>query len=276
MPEGPELALSRDFLRYQIRGQVIKTAACYPSGRYRSLPPDGYRRFLQWLPWTIVEIYVKGKFMYWKLSSEEVGSGYLFCTYGMTGQWRSQPSKHTAFSFHFQNDSAIYFNDQRHFGTLKFEVAADAELNLQAKLKSLGPDMLNDPPSLSEFKSRLSKHPTKTLPEVLMNQRIISGVGNYIKAEALYRAGLSPKRMVGTLSSEDFSRLYQEIREVMKESYQLGGATIRSYANPDGSEGSFTKSFRVYKKDKDPQGFPVIGSSTLDKRVTWWCPEVQR
>jgi len=275
MPECPEVTLSRDFLRHEILNKKIASIQLYPSGRYREgrKKPNGYDHFMHYLrnyeP-RVQEIDVKGKLLWWKMDVDL----YLAATYGMSGQWRTRPCKHETYSFGFADGSNIYFEDIRHFGTLSF-------LNKQEwekKLSSLGPDMLNAPPSLDEFKTLLKKRRRgqKTLPEVLMNQKVISGVGNYIKAESLYRAKLSPHRTVDSLSEDDFKNLYTSIRYVMELAYRQGGATIRSFSNPDGKEGYATKYFLVYRHEKDPLGYPVISEETKDKRTTWWCPEMQK
>lgn len=273
MPEGPEVTLSRDFLRHEILNKKIIGLNFYASGRYRKgrNPPKGMDLFNYYLKRNEVavrEINVKGKLMWWRLANDLC----LTSTFGMSGQWRTELCKHAAYSFDFEDASGIFFEDIRHFGTLAF---LDNE-GISSKLRSLGPDMLNAPPTLEEFTKRLKKRGSKTLPEVLMNQRIISGVGNYIKAESLYRAKLSPHRSVDSLNDNDFKELYKAIRIVMEKAYAQGGATIRSFTNPDGKEGYATKNFLVYRHDKDPLGYPVISEDTKDKRTTWWVREIQK
>lgn len=273
MPECPEVTLSRDFLRHEILNKKITSINLFASGRYREgrKPPKGLDLFDFYLKRDEVvvrDIYNKGKLMWWTLHNDL----FLTATFGMSGQWRTQPCKHAAYSFGFDDGSAIFFEDIRHFGTLAF---LDTE-GIQAKLRSLGPDMLNAPPSLEEFTKRLKKKGSKTLPEVLMNQKVISGVGNYIKAESLYRSKLSPHRTVDSLSDDDFKNLYTSIRYVMELAYRQGGATIRSFTNPDGKEGYATKHFLVYRHEKDPLGNPVISEDTKDKRTTWWVEQVQK
>lgn len=188
-------------------------------GRYTMSPPDGFKEFLGEIQGRgaplITEVSCKGKFMWWKF---EFGSNqlelmparepwYLWITYGMSGQWNDDESPYTAFGIYygdtltpegnFTQPPGLYFNDIRHFGTLKFVNSAKAHTK---KLASLGPDMLTAPPLWRAFMSQLLKKPDVTLAEVLMNQSVISGVGNYVKAEALYLAELSPHRRVDSLS----------------------------------------------------------------------------
>lgn len=108
-----------------------------------------------------------------------------------------------------------------------------------------------------------------------MDQKVISGCGNYIKAEVLYRARLSPHRTVASLSTNDFAVLRQEIIAVMNESYHAKGATIKTYTTTDGDQGHAQFLFRVYGKSVDALGNTVVKEETLDGRTTHWVPNIQ-
>lgn len=109
-----------------------------------------------------------------------------------------------------------------------------------------------------------------------MDQSVISGVGNYVKAEALYLAELSPHRTVGSLTLAETDVLHQQIINVMKAAYNTGGATFSTYRNPDGSRGNAQQRFVVYGNKVDPLGNPVIKEETRDGRTTHWCPTIQK
>ena len=108
-----------------------------------------------------------------------------------------------------------------------------------------------------------------------MDQSVIAGVGNYIKAESLYLAKLSPHRTVESLSDDDLILLKQKIQEVMTESFASGGATIRTYKNFNGESGEYGDRFIVYNQKTDPVGNPVVKEQTKDKRKTHWVPNIQ-
>lgn len=271
MPEAPEIKLSKDFLSHELSDKVITLAETYSQGRYRSVPPIGWKEFHDKLPVKINAINCKGKFIWWKFTSIKDNSEiFMLNTYGMTGQWLTKGSTHPCISFTHEDGSKIVFDDVRHFGTVKF---GEKSL-IDKKLKQLGPDIFQC--DSKTFIQALQKKANKTLAEVLMNQRVIAGVGNYIKAEALYKARLSPHTLVKDLNQERLQSLYQAVQEVITTAYQQGGATIRSFKNPDGSEGYATKNFQVYKKKKDPLGNDVISETTKDKRTTWWVPILQK
>ena len=109
-----------------------------------------------------------------------------------------------------------------------------------------------------------------------MNQSAISGVGNYVKAEALYLSELSPLRTCSSLSEKEILDLKKSIDKVLSASYNSGGSTIRTYRDVFGNAGAFTSRFLVYGNDKDPAGNLVERLETKDKRVTHWVPAVQK
>lgn len=267
MPEGPELSLSRDFLRRTIVGRLM-VGVCRPStGRYAKVPPKGFDEcFIDKCHVTGVD--VKGKFMWWTCSPEM----YVFTTYGMSGQWHTSRTKHSALEVTF-DDVTLFFNDQRHFGTVSFTNDVNV---LKKKVASLGPDMLNDPPTDAAFIARMRKYPTRSLCRVIMDQHNISGVGNYVKAESLYAVSLSPHRKVIDVTDDELIALKVLITNVMQASYAAHGASVRTYTNVDGSRGSMQDAFKVYGKRLDPYGNVVVSEPTDDGRTTWWVPNVQR
>jgi formamidopyrimidine-DNA glycosylase len=164
------------------------------------------------------------------------------------------------------------FNDPRHFGTLKFVRGRKA---LEKKLSTIGPDMLSDPPTAEEFSTLILKKSSRTICEALLDQSTISGVGNYIKSEALYRAKILPTRPVTDISPYEYVMLHKAVIDVCKEAYEARGSTISTYRNVDDTPGDGQFSFRVYGRDLDPLGNVVFHATTPDGRTSWWVPTVQ-
>lgn len=282
MPEGPELALSRDYLKKILENKFIVDLAPLTSGRYNLKFPEGYAELLKNIEKHkkvyVKSINVKGKFMWWELFfSASKETWYCYVTYGMSGQWSKKQSKHSSFQISFEsfnsNIEKLYFNDVRRFGTIKFVKKYDEFIK---KINSLGPDMLNNPPDEKEFRKILRKKNNKTLPEVLMCQKIISGVGNYIKAESLYLSKLAPHRTISSLTDSQIDNLRNNIINVMKTSYANNGATIYTYKNVDDSLGNAKSRFLIYGNKTDPFGNNVIRETTKDNRTTHWVPEIQK
>lgn len=285
MPEGPELSLSRDRLKPLLEGRALINASCSQTGRYAVNPPVGFDDLIidirkKGAP-RIKEVAVKGKFMWWRFNFPcEYENWYLWSTYGMSGQWMTKESKHVGFVIQHNESGSpalsfdtMYFIDPRHFGTIRFVRGDEAQTR---KLASLGPDMLNDPPSYEEFLARLTRKHHITVAQALMDQSCISGVGNYVKAEALYLAELSPHRFTDALTANEVKRLREQVINVMRASYNNDGATIRSYLNVDGTKGGMKSRFVVYGNQTDPMGNPVVKEETADGRTTHWCPAVQK
>ena len=112
---------------------------------------------------------------------------------------------------------------------------------------------------------------------LLLDQRIVAGLGNIYVCEALYRAGIHPKRAGGSISLDRLKRLVPAIHDVLAEAIAAGGSTLRDFASPDGELGYFSKSFAVY--DREGSRAPV--AATVKRivqggRSTFYCPQCQR
>lgn len=272
-PEGPEVKRIVDQMREIVVGKSIHEFT-FCSGRYLKKEPDGYQDFKKSLPIQILDVKCKGKFIYFELE----GDRSIWNTLGLTGGWSKNIASAEDDQFvraivDFDDSAPIFFSDMRNFGTLKF---VKSKQELTDKLDSLGPDILVEDLSDLIFRSKLKNRGTKTLPEILMDQSVISGIGNYIKAEALYLSKLSPHRLAGTLTDAEIVCLNRAIHSVIRESYKTGGSTFKTYADFNGDVGTFTDRFMVYGRKKDPQGNPVIREETKDKRTTHWVPKIQK
>lgn len=267
MPEGPEVKRVGESLAERISLKKLKEIKIL-SGRYQKTCPENFLEISNQLPVEIAGPGVHGKFIFIILKNKWT----IWNTLGMTGGWSEKREKHSRVEFVLE-DGSVFFNDQRNFGTIKF--VNDSNL-LVSKLRSLGPDMLASNISDSDFLKIMRRYQKKTLPEVLMNQSAIAGVGNYIKAECLYLSKLSPHRIVSSVSDDELINLKSNICSVMKESFESGGATIRTYKGFNGESGEYGSRFIVYNQKQDPAGNSVIKEKTKDGRNTHWVPEVQK
>ncbi len=260
MPEGPEVKLFVDNLNHNFRYFQIKSVNVL-SGRYTKKPITKLDKLIGK---EIKSFNCKGKFIWIDLDDTIV-----FNTLGMTGSWSREKSKYSRIEFQFYENDTLYFNDIRNFGTFQVKNRDD----LKKKLKSIGPDMLSNPPN--NFIFRLRKYNHKNVCDVLMNQKVISGVGNYIKAESLWYSRINPHAFIKDLTDKNLETLDKAIRFVINKSYDEQGATIQSYYTFDGDSGSATQGFTVYGRSKDCNGHNVIKETTLDKRTTHWVKERQ-
>ncbi len=265
MPEGAEVKIISEGLAKKVSGKTLSKVQIL-TGRYTRKAIPGSEHFT---PGKVIGVGVKGKLIFWILNSDT----FLLNTLGMTGTWSVSPNKHSRVGFCFTDGSTIYFEDMRNFGTLKF-VRGKSELI--KKINSLGPDMLNEDVKDTDFITAMDRKTHWTLAKAVMDQSVICGVGNYVKAEALYRAKLSPHRLVGSLSSADLSVLNNCIKRVLRQAYNRRGATIKTYKDVDGTTGDGSLNFLVYGKKQDPLGNPVVREKTPDGRTTHWVPKVQK
>lgn len=237
------------------------------SGRYLKKPIDGIDHIQDGIPIKVIGAGCHGKFLYWILENDLS----IWNTLGLTGEWSNQRKKHSRVRISLDGKD-IYYNDTRNFGTLKI---VKGRKPLVQKLQSLGPDLLAEECSNEKFIEQLRLKNSKTIVEALMDQSVVAGVGNYIKADALWLARISPHREVSTLSDESLSNLNKCIRKIMTTSFEMGGATIYTYKNFDGTTGEYGSRFLVYNRKVDPDGNLIIKETTKDKRTTHWSPDVQ-
>lgn len=289
MPEGPELRSSADFLSAHYLNWDVDTAMPI-GGRYKISPPDGFDGFKAMLakptPVKLTAIDVKGKFMWWTFEGthgahDRPRTYYLMCTYGMAAQWvpvNGTGTKHAAFSFLFRNvhgeEKPLSFVDVRHFGTLKFIHDKRA---LEKRIGELGLDPLRGELNYYDLKALLETRKgwgEKPICELMLDQRVFCGVGNYLRAEALWRASIDPWRLAKDLGLLEWEILCRETNDTMRESYEAKGATISTYATPDGEAGKFV--FRVFGHDKDADGFKVHRRADSNGRTVHWSPRKQR
>ena len=268
MPEGPEVRIVTDSLASALAGRSINEII-YHYGRYtKHGPPEGHTEISTCLPQFVSVVSCKGKFIYMVLQN----GWTIWNTLGMTGGWSKTKQKHSRAEFVLDDGTSVFFNDVRNFGTLKYVFGQD-ELN--DKLKSIGPDMLAEDVDSSTFISKMRKKNSRTITENLMDQTLVSGVGNYLKSECLYFSRISPHRTCDTLSDTDLVCLNDTIKAVIRQSYKTGGATIYTFQNFEGEKGQYTSRFAVYNQKKDPNGYEVKSFTSPEGRTTFWVPEVQ-
>ena len=285
MPEGPEVRTIVDGLENELRGATLTGVFFSENGKYRSKVPSNFKKFDESLPMKISGVRCKGKFIYFGFQKKIEGRKekqhfYIGNSLGMTGFWKNveletshseAAAKHLCMTL-ITTEGLFQFIDQRHFGCVHFYLN---EEELKAKLATIGPDFLNSKIGEDKFLEIYKKKPRKNITTALMDQKIVSGVGNYIKSESLYRAGISPHRTIGDLSDEELEKLYKAIKKVMKSSYKHRGMSQENYVDLNGDEGDYIDHLQVYRKKKDPEGREVVREETKDKRSTFWVPKVQ-
>ena len=273
MPEGPEVYVTCSDLSKLLVGERIE-AINIVGGRYVGHgAPENWDLLIRELPLKISGVYCKGKMMWFEFENCEY---VLISRFGMSGYYgirdESEKSpKHTAVEFVVLGEEYIvYYNDVRRFGTFKIS------RSIQEELDSLGPcftsnckDIINKETFVQVIKKQKGH-----LAKKLMDQKVVSGIGNYILSECLYRSNLDPMVKCEDLENEDIERLYHSVIEIIDCSVKYKGVTLKDYRplNQGGRDcggeecggedtkykGNGQKFLKVYKKTQTDKGEKVL------------------
>jgi len=187
------------------------------------------------------------------------------------------PGRHDHVIFATDEGAVVTFNDVRRFGLMTLtdeDGLADHKL-----LKDLGPEPLGNEFSSAYF-SDVLRHRKTSIKAALLDQKIIAGVGNIYACEALYRAGISPKRLAASVAGARAERLAPAVRDVLNEAIAAGGSTLKDYVQADGELGYFQHNFAVYGREGEP--CPDCDCANSVQRIvqagrsTFFCAKRQR
>lgn len=185
--------------------------------------------------------------------------------------------KHDHVVFDMEDGARVTFNDARRFGAMDLMPTDRAEAH--PLLAALGPEPLGNDFHAEGLAARLKgrKGPVKVL---LLDQRIVAGLGNIYVSEALHRAGIHPERAGGSIPRDGLERLVGDIRAVLAEAIEAGGSSLRDYRQADGELGYFQHSFRVYDRAGAPCPTPGCTGSVQrivqGGRSSYYCATCQR
>ncbi len=204
----------------------------------------------------------------------------------LTGSYyheRAAEARHDHVRFELGSGVVVTYNDPRRFGFMT--LVAREDLGAHPLFKAIGVEPLGtgfDGPVLSG----LMAGKATPLKAALLDQTLIAGLGNIYVCEALHRAGLSPRRIAGTLARKDggvtarASRLAAAIQAVLTEAVEAGGSSLRDYRHTDGALGMFQHGFRAYDREHAPCTTPrcrgIIRRIVQNGRSTFFCGECQR
>jgi formamidopyrimidine-DNA glycosylase len=205
--------------------------------------------------------------------------GALIVHLGMSGSLRvltasSPPLTHDHLDIITDHGKCIRFNDPRRFGCVLW---VDNDPEEHALLKSLAPEPLSDAFN-ADYLQRAARGRKVAIKQLLMNARVVVGVGNIYASEALFRARIRPKRAAGRLKPAEFAALVNAVKEVLHAAIEVGGTTLRDYINPEGMPGYFKQKLFVYERSGEPcrRCRTPIRHLTQGQRSTYFCPSCQR
>ena len=253
MPELPEVETVCRGMEAAIAGRTVKAVRLNRAG-LRTPFPAGLGRALQGRK--IKTCYRRAKYILVDLAGDKI----LVLHLGMSGQIflirkasAYEARKHDHFELDFDDGSRLAFNDARRFGQVLLVEKED--LDRHPAFKGLGPEPLDPAFTGKALAARLfgKKSDIKT---ALMDQKIVAGLGNIYCSEALFHAGIDPRRPAGELAPKECGVLAAAIKKVLRAAIRAGGSTLKDFRHADGELGYFQHKFAVYSRER--QGLPRL------------------
>jgi formamidopyrimidine-DNA glycosylase len=270
MPELPEVETTRRGIAPYLIGHCV-TALVIRQPRLRWPIPPVLRRKLPGQEIEKVERRAKYLLVH-------TGAGSALLHLGMSGSLRVLPADvppgtHDHFDWRLDSGRVLRFTDPRRFGCLLWQPAGTTH----ALLAGLGPEPLGATFDAA-YLWKMSRGRSAPVKIFLMDQKIVVGVGNIYAAEALFAAGIHPRRAAGSVSLARYLRLVTEVKRILAHAIKRGGTTLRDFISPDGVPGYFEQELFVYGRAGEPCkvcGTP-IRAIVLGQRSTFFCPRCQR
>lgn len=271
MPELPEVETTRRGLASLVERRTIARV-------------DVRQRQLRWAVADEIEdlrgsavlnLQRRAKWLIWRFAH-----GSLLWHLGMSGSFRAwtdppAPARHDHIDVAIQGGRTIRYTDPRRFGAVLWQPGSDPQRH--PRLAGLGPEPLDD-----DFDGdrlwRISRGRRGSVKQFIMDAAVVVGVGNIYAAEALFAAGIHPRRAAGRVSRARYAVLADAIRDTLGRAIEVGGTSLRDFTVGDGTPGYFGQELKVYGKAGQPCptcGRPLKGA-VIGQRASVWCPGCQR
>ncbi|MCA1780558.1 MAG: bifunctional DNA-formamidopyrimidine glycosylase/DNA-(apurinic or apyrimidinic site) lyase [Xanthomonadaceae bacterium] len=271
MPELPEVETTRRGLAPLVVGQPLAGLVV----RQSSLRWPVARQAEGLAGRVVGDLQRRGKWLIWRFEH-----GSLLWHLGMSGSFRAwlsppAPGRHDHIDVAIAGGHVVRYTDPRRFGAVLWQSGTDPLVH--PRLSDLGPEPLG-----AEFGGdvlwRRSRGRKAAVKAYIMDARTVVGVGNIYAAEALFAAGIDPRRAAGRISRRRYAVLAAEIRDTLARAIEAGGTSLRDFTVGDGTPGYFGQNLRVYGKSGQP--CPACGallkSDVIGQRASVWCQRCQR
>jgi len=270
MPELPEVETSRRGIAPWVEKQQVRVVVVRDRRLRWPIPVD----IDQELPGQVIRsIQRRAKYLLF-----ETGTGTAMLHLGMSGSVRiidsDEPAgKHDHVDIQFESGKALRFRDPRRFGSLLW-THNPFEHDL---LRSLGPEPLSDEFD-GDYLWQKARGRRVSIKQFIMNGSIVVGVGNIYASEALFIAGIHPKRRADRISSGRMAQLADAIKSVLQSAIEAGGTTLRDFHGGDGEPGYFRQMLEVYGRDGEPcrRCKRLLSVVVLGQRSTFYCKDCQK
>ncbi len=288
MPELPEVEVVKRSLEKKILNLIIQKVKINDSKlRYNVNKEKIYKLKGK----KIEKIYRRSKFLIFQLT----GKTYMLVHLGMTGKFffidkkkkklktsfyykldSEKDSKHDRIIFYLESNQKLIYNDVRKFGFIKFY--NEDELDKSKHLKNLGPEPLNIEWNSTYFKRYILGR-QRTIKDILMDQKFVSGIGNIYANETLFLSSIKPSRKVNKIKDHEIEKIIKNTKKILESSIKLGGSSIKDFSN-DGKKGDFQQYFSVYGRKgeicSNIDCNQLINKSKISNRATFFCKFCQK
>ncbi len=269
MPELPEVETTVNGLRGVLQDQRITLIQTRRADLRRPFPVDLGQRLTG-----AVVTGLRRRAKYGLIDTDR-GDTMIFHL-GMSGRWRVDPGE-TLPHDHLIVETAdhrLALNDPRRFGSL--DLVETGSLAAYPPFVAMGPEPLG-PDFTASYLLEALRGRIASIKLMLLDQRIVAGLGNIYVCEALHLARIAPMRAAGQVSLPRLDRLVEAVRIVLAAAIEAGGSTLRDYARPDGELGYFSRQWRVYGREGEPcECGGIVKRYAEGGRSTFWCSKCQR
>jgi formamidopyrimidine-DNA glycosylase len=271
VPELPEVETTVRGLEHVLKGRRIRRVEARRADLRRAFPQDLGQRL------TGATVTSLGRRAKYGLVHTDRGDTMVFHL-GMSGAWRVDPTdlgKHDHLLIETDEGRRLHLRDPRRFGSV--DLVPTVELEQWPAFKALGPEPLGSAIDGAWLKQKFAGR-TAAVKLLLLDQRVVAGLGNIYACEALFRARIDPRKQAGKVSRPKLDALSKAIPEVLADAIRAGGSTLKDFTAPDGELGYFSNQFDVY----DREGESCRGCEGKVKRIvqgsrsTFLCPSCQK
>lgn len=273
MPELPEVETVKNSLRQLIIGQKIASVDVYYDKMIKDIDVNEFKKDLVGEVFT--DILRVGKYLLF-IMDHVIMISHL----RMEGKYflkaKEEKGKHDHVIFNLTDGTTLRYNDTRKFGVIHlFKMSTIEELKKTAPLSKLGIEPFEEGFTLEYLKNKFKKS-SRPIKTVLLDQSIISGLGNIYADEVCFMSGLNPLEKAKDLEIEDLEKIISSSKIVLEKAISLGGTTIRSFTSSHEINGRFQNELLVHTKKECPKCHTKIEKIFVGKRGTYYCPLCQR
>lgn len=269
MPELPEVETVKNTLKRQVLNKQIEIANIYWDNIIAFPKPDIFKKQIQ--NQKINDILRRGKWLMFELDDY-----FLLSHLRMEGKYfiknnGDERNKHEHVIFTFKDNTELRYHDTRKFG--KMYLRKKDEVYNTKPLNELGLEPWDKKLNLEYLKSKFNKKPIKTL---LLDQSIITGIGNIYADEILFQSKINPEIEGNKLTDKNLNDIIKYTKSTLEHAIKLGGTTIKSYTSSEGVHGLFQTELLVHTKEICPNCNSKITKITVGGRGTYYCPKCQK